>query len=218
MKVAVIICTYNRPDYLKQCLDSIEQSFIPEGVHFYIVDDASEDTKVYLLIDDFLKRNTNSTIILNDKKGIHGSLLIGVKAAMQDKCDTFINIDGDAIVSKDWLTVLIALHKRNIHTIVSGFNTLSCDYHTKKSRHPVIHEYGDFVLKKSIGGINMCFNKRIYFGYIEKNLINNWDWNVCREMRKRDNYFVVSKPSVIQHIGVEGMHNLNPDISHDFKE
>lgn len=216
MKVGIVVCTHNRSHYLKKCLDSIKKSLIPKNTVLFFVDDGSEDIRVKKMVNDFCKSVGNSFALYKTRTGIHGSLAIGFKLAIQHGCDILINIDSDAVVSKNWIDVLVKLHLSHADTIVSGFNTLSCDVDTKQPRHPIVSQGDGFVLKKSIGGINMCFSKEVYKKYVEQNLRDNWDWNVCRRMRVYDKYFVVSVPSVVQHIGVEGMHNLNPDVSHDF--
>jgi GT2 family glycosyltransferase len=218
MKIGIVICTHNRLHYLKKCLKSIKESHIPDNAVLFFVDDGSEDKKVKDAINKFCQNMNNSFAFYKVRTGVHDSLAMGFRAAIQNGCDVLINIDSDAIVSKNWIEVLINLHISHADTIVSGFNTLSCDVLTKQPRHPIVAQRENYVLKKSIGGINMCFNKYVYKKYVEQNLRDNWDWNVCRRMRVHDKYFVVSTPSVVQHIGIEGMHNLNPDVSHDFIE
>lgn len=216
MKIGIVICTHNRLVYLEKCLESIEKSFIPLNSTLFFVDDGSEDYRVIDLINSFCSVRKSTFSHFKKRMGIHHSLLLGFDALIMDGCDILINIDSDAIVSKNWITVLLKLHFENEDTIVSGFNTLSCDIYTKQPRHPVVKEFNDYILKRSIGGINMCFNKIVYDKYVRKSLVNNWDWNLCHSFKMENKYFVVSKPSVVQHIGTEGMHKSNPDISHDF--
>jgi hypothetical protein len=50
------------------------------------------------------------------------------------------------------------------------------------------------------------FNRNLYYIF-ENSLKNNyWDWNVCSQVK----YFVVSKPSVVQHISTTSV------AGHDF--
>ena len=136
-------------------------------------------------------------------------------------CDVVMNLDSDAIIKKNGIETLLHLHSRFSHTIVSGFNTLVPDAGTKKPRHPIVSEHKDYFTKKSIGGINMLMNKEMYLKYIEPELNRyNWDWRVCQRMQKDKKLFIVSNPSVVQHLGIKsaigGIHNINPDIAHDF--
>ena len=46
-KTALIITTYNRPDLLKQCLDSLRECDLSKLHAIYIHDDNSKDPKVF---------------------------------------------------------------------------------------------------------------------------------------------------------------------------
>ena len=110
---------------------------------------------------------------------------------------------------------LIYLHSIYKNAIVSGFNTLSKDPIQQTVRHPILEEFDDHYKKKSIGGINMVFSKEVYIEKVKPSLqkAGHWDWNVCRSGVD----FYVTKPSVIQHIGINKGTNLNnPDIAYDF--
>ncbi len=41
--IGVVLTTYNRPEYLKQTLDCLKESFIPEYTRIHIIDDASNN-------------------------------------------------------------------------------------------------------------------------------------------------------------------------------
>ena len=45
-----------------------------------------------------------------------------------------------------------------------------------------------------------------------------WDWEVCRKARNNNCYIVVTKPSVIQHIGITGLNSSSKrhDVAEDF--
>lgn len=217
MKLGIVIPCYNRAAYLKDCLNSVLKSDIPENTLFILINDGSKDPSVGITMTLFADL-TNTIVFNKTNSGVHKSLLLGFDTAFAKGCDVVMNLDSDAIVSKDWITRLLALHEKHSHTIVSGFNTLSQDGGTGKPRHPVTEERQGYVTKRSIGGINMCFNADVYYRTVRNNLIGNthWDWMVSYEMQWRGIPFVVSKPSVVQHIGVEGLHTDNPDVAHDF--
>jgi glycosyltransferase involved in cell wall biosynthesis len=225
MKIGLTISCYKRPQYLKQCLDYLRLSNL-DGVTICIVDDGSDDMETLRLIDAF-RLEYNNTCLCEYKissKGIESSLLYGFEKLIYLGCDVIMNLDSDAIVKNNFITVLIGLHKKHSDTIVTGFNTLVPDYKTRKSRHPIVAWQEGYVSKFSIGGINMVMNKLVYEKYVKYELTKGygWDWRVCQNIRKDNKLFVVSTPSVIQHIGingdstVNGKHNLNPDIAADF--
>ena len=53
MTLALIITTYNRPEYLRKCFDSILRSDIPNGTVVLISDDCSDDEETLNLIRNF---------------------------------------------------------------------------------------------------------------------------------------------------------------------
>ena len=217
MKLGIVICTYERPDLLAQCKKSILAADKPSDHEIVFVDDCSKNE----LTIGLLATERYGAAIKDKNTGIHDSLKIGFHYLIAEGCDILMNLDSDAIIKKNGIETLLHLHSRFSHTIVSGFNTLVPDAGTKKPRHPIVSEHKDYFTKKSIGGINMLMNKEMYLKYIEPELNRyNWDWRVCQRMQKDKKLFIVSNPSVVQHLGIKsaigGIHNINPDIAHDF--
>jgi hypothetical protein len=80
--------------------------------------------------------------------------------------------------------------------IVTGFNTLT---------HKIKAISADYCLKDSIGGINVLFGRHL-FPLIEPCLsAMEWDWKLCTVMQEAGKQFVVSRPSVVQHLGSHGL-------------
>ncbi len=75
--------------------------------------------------------------------------------------------------------------------------------------------------KAYCNGINMCFNRKQYETYIKPNLLRdgNWDYNTSLACNADNLPFIITTPSVVQHIGmVSSMgHTGNPDRAQDFK-
>jgi glycosyltransferase involved in cell wall biosynthesis len=55
MKTAIIIPTYNRPEYLKKCFESLADTYIAPETLIYIIDDASTNKETIKLIKAFDK-------------------------------------------------------------------------------------------------------------------------------------------------------------------
>ena len=220
MRVGLVIPVYGRLPYLRQCFESLKKADLSRISEVVIVDDCSPDTNVW----DYLKTShfANQEVIVAAKNcGVSESLRVGLKRLMEKGCDTFINLDSDAIVSKDFVSVLLSYHKRFPNTIVSGFNTLTRNSRGRE-RHPVFRNHFGFVEKRTIGGINMCFSKALLGSVILPALRTkgHWDWNACVYMRRKRNRFIVTTPSVVQHIGFESAvgNTDTPDVAHDFSD
>ena len=214
MKTGLLITAFNRPEYLEKCLRSV--SMIPNNgsLEILIIDDCSTDKRTIELIDSFVNTWVKK-IRMSKNQGIKNALRTGFNFLFASGCQTVINLDGDAIVKPEFLEVLTTLKARFPDTIVSGFNTQTTDPKTGKVRHRTIGEFDGYCLKESIGGINMVINEAQYKAFLLPALKgqNHWDWNLCKMVKS----FVVSKPSVVQHIGIEKGSNLNnPDVAFDF--
>lgn len=216
MKIGLLITTFNRPEYLSQCLDSVSKIGFNGELEILIVDDASKDRETIELINDFCDKWPNvRKMFLPKNQGIANALRIGFNYLFALGCHYVINLDADAIVKPEFILVLTNLKNWYPLHIISGFNTQSIDLGTGKVRHKTISTYADHCLKSSIGGINMLIDERQYKTIVLPSLQKpgHWDWNVCTLA----NEFIVSTPSVVQHIGIEkGMNMNNPDVAFDF--
>jgi glycosyltransferase involved in cell wall biosynthesis len=216
MKTGLLITAYNRPEYLKQCLESVSKIGYFGELVILIIDDCSQSKETIQLIKDFQIADTEvNKMYLTKNQGIKNALQIGFNYLFSKECEIVMNLDGDAIVKPEFLDGLAALKKAYPFHIVSGFNTQTVDLKTKKLRHRTLNAFSDHCIKESIGGINMVINKNDYLKKVLPSLKRpgHWDWNVCALVKQ----FVVSTPSVVQHIGIEKGTNLNnPDIAFDF--
>lgn len=219
MTTSLIICTFNRPQYLRQCFASLLRADLSPLSKIYIIDDHSTDEQAKTLIADFDLPGKEVVKIRKSKNsGIKDSLAIGYLLAFEHS-NYVVNLDGDAIVRKDFLTVLFQLKYLFPNNIVSGFNT------TVKNRNPIIEEHKTFFKKKYASGINMVINKDEYENYILPALsmpIGNWDYEASKLHMADGKAVIVSKPSVLNHIGVEfsSMNHISesepPDVATDF--
>jgi mannosyltransferase OCH1-like enzyme len=210
-KIGVVMSCFNRSDYVLRTLNSLKQSDLSNTI-LCIIDDHSSDKKVWELIQNFKLNNSNCEIIKikNSKNiGIQKSLKKGWDL-LYNKCDYLTNIDSDVLVKPDWLHKLknvesSASNLLGVPVIITGFNcTTTC-------LHKIIKEYPLFYIKKSLGGINIFFSKQTYKNIIFKVLSSNnnhgWDWALCSAANNNNYPMIATKPSVIQHIGANGLNS-----------
>ena len=219
--IALIITIYNRPEYLKKCFDSILKADLPENLSIYLVDDNSSDPKVKELWEDFsikLPEHIAITYWKNEgQMGIAKSLLSAIEGVFNLNHNYVINLDGDAIVKPNFITRLIELKKKHKENIISGF-------HMETPRNPVVNVFDDHYTKRCGNGINLCFDKPLYEKFIKMGLQSpgNWDYNTSVNCQRGRASFIVSKPSVVQHIGhisSMGHHHFGPsDYAQDFQQ
>jgi glycosyltransferase involved in cell wall biosynthesis len=219
MKVALLITTYNRPEYLKQCLWSLERADLSKIDEIVFVDDCSVDHETLKLIDEFIDNHNNSRLFKSEiNHGVKNSLLSGYGWLFLNDSDIVINIDGDAIVRPDFIEKLIDQYVNGgccKGGILTGFHSVTKNANGT-DRHKIIDQNKDVYFKQSVGGINLCIDKYAYKKFVKPALEipGNWDHNSC--INAGGAYCL--KQSVIQHIGIDSSmnHNEEPDIADDF--
>ena len=210
MTLALIITTYNRPEYLRKCFDSILRSDIPAGTTILISDDCSDDKETLNLIHDFKLAKCQVIKLFHDeKKKIYGSLDAALDYLVANyEIEKFINLDSDAVIRNDYFSKILALHSNFSGAIVTGFHCQTKN-DDGSERHEVIDVYDTFCTKRSVGGINMVFSFYKLHEYIYpalqeciQNNGGNWDQIACRNSVNDGFPIVVSIPSLVQHIGI----------------
>lgn len=222
--ICLVIVSYNRPEYFRKCLESVSNAEFPEGTTIIMVDDCSTDPETIRLFNDFAVPNVAIVKQRNAvNKKIYGSLLLAFNMAFFYGYEVVTNIDSDALVKPNFLQVLRDLCVEHPGSLVTGFNSRNKN-RDGSDRHPVVKEEGRVLYKKSVGGINFCFDKEAYDKYVQNTLQEcikkpgNWDHMACIKAMKDDNPVACITPSVIQHIGFDSSmnHTEAPDIAQDF--
>lgn len=213
--IALIITTFNRPEYLSQCFDSLKKVDFPDNCFIIIVDDKSTDPRTLQLIESFdIPGVQIHKYFKPQNRGIQDSLITGYTMAY-NQAEYFINLDSDAIVKPDFVKRLIELKNEHPGNIVSGFNSRNTAQNGTL-RNPIISEHSGYTVKKYANGINMCINKKDYEQYVKPALYErgNWDFNSTNH----NVGVIVATPSLVQHIGFDSSmgHNDNPDVAFDF--
>lgn len=222
MRIGIIIPIKNRPEYTKECFDSLQRASIPEGTLIVLVDDGS-DEKTARMVQGFKKDGCEVSVMHNPRsQGVKYCLRKGVGYATNHACSILINLDNDAIVRNDFIEQLLKLHEQFPDNLITGFNcnTLNAD---GSVRHRITEQGEGWNKKKTVGGINLLFTEKMYREWIEPALNvehGNWDQLACLNA---GNGVVCCQPSVIQHIGLQSsMGHSGPgreaaDTAADFK-
>ena len=220
----IVLCCYNRPEFLKKTLISLSISNL-ENTIICIIDDYSQNKETISLIRNY---NIPGVKIIKKRNsrnyGVSKSLLDGFET-LYPLCKYLTNIDSDVIMKRDWLDKLkytyeeVSKLKSKLNArdfVITGFNCKNC-------MHPIIKTYPNLYLKKSIGGVNMFFNRKLFIPLFSKvlkssNKNHGWDWSIVRIGKKLDIVMITTRPSVIQHIGFSGLNSSSRryDIAKDF--
>lgn len=92
--VTVLICTYNRVDYLKKCLDSMLEQIYDNFEVIVINGPSTDDT------EKLLKKYPFKCIQQKNKSGLSAARNLGVREA---KGEIIAFIDDDAVADKNWI-------------------------------------------------------------------------------------------------------------------
>jgi mannosyltransferase OCH1-like enzyme len=219
-----VIPFYNREFFVKNTINSISDSFLPNDLLFIIIDDGSHPAIKIELNHDYI-------LIQKDRNyGISNSLSIGWDIAYILGIEYMLNLDSDTNISTNWISRLLSISKKfNDNAIVTGFNG---------QYHKIITIDKECCIKKSIGGINIWFHKNIYsvvrpaltsYNIISESIneilnninlygtnpkihkkYNGWDWGLVSLCKNKQIKLICANPSVVQHIGNHGL-NSRPD-------
>ncbi len=221
MKTALLLTTYNRPEYLKRCLDSLRKAELNMPV--IICDDCSTDSEALGLIDTFISRQEHGMVIYRKENGgIKKSLLDGYELTFNKiGADLIINLDSDAIVAPNCFTELIRLKIKYPDRIITGFHSTTKNKDGSE-RHIILEEWDDVYVKKSVGGINMIASKFDYENYIKPTLLvpGNWDHETSKRCEAAGKPVLSVKQSLVDHIGfisAMGHNHDQPDVAAGFK-
>jgi len=97
---SIVVCTYNRLDYLKKCITSLLKIDFPQYEIIIINDGSSDDTQNFL---DNLKNEKIKVIHNQHNQGLSASRNTGIK---NTNFDIIAFTDDDCEVDKNWLTKL----------------------------------------------------------------------------------------------------------------
>jgi len=205
-KVALVIPVYNRPEYVKQCFESLTALTVkPDMV--VIVDDGSTEIMPEHPWRSLVKEQGYIWRMLGTNHGVKHALMIGIEDAITAGADLIITLDSDTLVKPDFIERLVRLHDRQ-KMIVSGFNN---------PKEKIIKLLDSCAVKAHANGINMCFNREQYEKHIKPALqakSGNWDYMASESAGS----VAITIPSCVQHIGLKSsMGHIGADVAHDFK-
>jgi glycosyltransferase involved in cell wall biosynthesis len=211
-RIGCVITTFNRPEYTEKTLSYLEKTVVDENsiLYFVIIDDCSTEKKTIELVNNFSTKNKNiiiKTIFLKKNLGVADALKLGFLYLKKNHNPKYyLNLDSDVISKKNWLVKLIELEKKTscnqIYPIIyTAYNS---------SLHKIMKYDDSFLIKESIGGMNIFFNNKqlpiVLKSLHKKNL---WDWELVDLVREKGGLFISTNPSYLQHIGRNGLNSTN---------
>jgi glycosyltransferase involved in cell wall biosynthesis len=221
--LTILVFSYNRPDYLAACLESLRNTYLPKDVTIHIIDDHS-NAQTKRIIKAFKCGCNVVKTFKTERAGLYDSILFGHDTAFQDD-DFVITLSDDCIVNNyfyDYFDYYRHIFPLNI---ISGFNSLTLS-ENGTPRHPVLYNHGWFISKITSGSLAMGINRFHWEQYFRPTIIARmkrgkscYDTIATREAHYEGYGVICTVPSVCEHTGTKSTmgHGNNPDISCDFQ-
>ena len=210
MKIGLVITTFDRFDCLKETLDSVSQSYLPKGLEVFVVDDGSKDGRIKPLIQKFSLKDIKIVKLFHEKnsKTMSTGLKEGFSHFLTNGFDIMVNLDSDMIVKPYWLSVLLKLYNMFPQYIISGFNNMS--------QNPALETFPLYNTKNMAGGVNFMFGRDTCEDVLSSLVDNAWDDRLGKIMRAKNKPYIVSRPSVMQHLGAYSGLNRSGALAEDY--
>lgn len=116
MLIGIIIPTFQAEKWIRNCLESLQNSCIT-SCRIYVVDNASLDQTTQIVTHDF----PQAILIRNIRNmGFAAAVNIGLRAAIDNGCDYGVLLNQDMCVPEDWLHTLVTFVMENPSAIYSA--------------------------------------------------------------------------------------------------
>lgn len=135
--LGIVICNFNKQDYLKNCIDSFYKSELFDlNYDLIVVDNASSDDSVNLI-----KTNYQDIILLENKinTGGSGGFDRGIQYCIKKEYEHVVLLDNDILLEKDTIYKLYEYIKKNTNVGVVGSKICTMD------NPDILQELGSFI-------------------------------------------------------------------------
>ncbi|MBN2165266.1 MAG: glycosyltransferase [Marinilabiliaceae bacterium] len=214
--ISIIICTYNREQFIKRCLDSLAIQSVGAGLFEIIFVNNNSTDSTEIIFNEFEKEHPdlNITYCIESRQGLSHARNRGISEA---KGDVLAFLDDDAIASKDYVKYLSDQFLPSKYS--SGGGKILPLWETKKPHWmskfllPLVsvidlgNKTKGFPSGKFPVGANMFFRRKIFeqvgtfntdLGRIGKNMLGGEEKDLFNRIRNKKNsigYF----PSIEVH-------------------
>src|SRR5574344_1495435 len=135
--LGIVICNFNKVNYLKGCLESLYKSdFEDLSLDVIVVDNASTDGS-----PDFIKENYPKIVLLQNETNTGGSggFDRGIRYAIQEEYNYVVLLDNDILLEKNTILNLYKYIKENPKAGVVGSKICTMD------NPDILQEMGSFI-------------------------------------------------------------------------
>lgn len=150
MLLSVVVCTYNREDYLKKCLECIVNSTLDKSLYEVLVIDNNSVDKTGEVVESYRKLADNIFYFQEHQQGLSFARNRAIKEA---RGKYLLYLDDDALVNEEGLEALNKFLSENAGVAVVGgrsfieYESKKPDWLTKKSEDWIgAYDFGEEIL------------------------------------------------------------------------
>lgn len=207
-RVAFLIRSFNRPNYLRETLTSVLQSDIHICTGRFIYDDGSSDPAVHELLDDpqYTQVPGKEFVVVKGEKqlGCKNAYIAALRAISADY-DYICTVDNDVHVKKTVIQTFLDTYDTAFSTFRTR-NMLLTGFTPSNAHKNIIKKYPTFHVKRSCGGVSYFFHTH-FKSYILDKWQSALDWGVCNDMARNGYPLVCVNNGIVQHIGKHGLYS-----------
>jgi glycosyltransferase involved in cell wall biosynthesis len=215
MKLALLVRSYNRPNYLRDTLDSLLRADIDLCCERVIYDDGSIDPDVIQVLTDPARvkvRNKEFRVIRGSANiGCKNSYIVGLNVLKN--CDFICTVDNDVHVKPNFIGTMLSTYN-DAYALYGTNEMLLTGFDSSNTHRNCFETYPTFYRKRSCGGVCFFFHKS-FKPFIISAWGINLDWGVVHLMDKYKYPLLCTRPGVVQHIGAYGLNSSGQRFDHD---
>lgn len=148
-ELAVVICNYNKKDYVLKCIESLLQSTY-KNLDIYVIDNASTDNSADAIKEKF--QGALTLIVNNENLGGSGGFNTGLREVLKKDYKYVLLLDNDVILEKDAILELYRLLEENNDIAVSGSKLYSMDNPSQIQELGADIDFSEFYIKPFFKG------------------------------------------------------------------
>ena len=211
--IYILVRSFERPECLQRTLRSILLADVDLCAARYVYDDGStSDETLRVLSDEGLINRSGKEfeVVRGENCGCRRSFVMALEhlKGVVESNAFIITVDNDVVVKPNFVSALVSAHSEAVaeygthRVLLTGFNPTNAH---RNSIGPV-GQNAAYYRKRTCGGINYAFH-RTMIDFIAEQWKRDNDWGVCKQMYNLNIPLLCLKRSVVNHIGVRGLHS-----------
>lgn len=205
MKITFAVTTYNRLDYIKKMLNSLEQSVDIHRLNIRVYDDISTEfgyDELKALFPEHTQITIRPTKLLAD-----GNMMQMYRDFLSTDDDILVTADSDIIYNPNWLDIVLE-YLPNTDGVLSLYN---CCLHPFLPSAPNEPNPAIFGYKEHLGSAGTVFTReivKIIVDEFDDKDTTSLDWRWSQFLRSKNIRLACFYESYFQHIGFYGQNSF----------